>query len=217
MLIENELATICGSDVHTVGGRRTTPVPTILGHEAVGRVVSAGPGAAATPGDRVVWTVGTACGMCRRCSRGVPQKCVNVRKYGHEATTDAWTLNGAFASHVPSLPVSSTACGLLQPPRPVLAAAGAVEQVDRWGAAKVAGRPNQLERDVGTHGRGVHGDLPAAVLYVAERRHVGAGVRRRIGVGGRREHDAGDDECCCGRQQLEPANRRPAGRNHGLH
>lgn len=100
LLVAVELTTICGSDVHTIGGDRETPVPTILGHEAVGRVVAAGPGAEAAPGDRVVWTVGTACGRCRRCARGVPQKCVNVRKYGHESLTATWTLNGTFATHV---------------------------------------------------------------------------------------------------------------------
>lgn len=100
LLVENELATVCGSDVHTVSGDRETPVPTVLGHEAVGRVIATGPGAALERGDRVVWTVGTACGHCRRCIRGVPQKCVSVRKYGHEKMTEAWALNGAFASHV---------------------------------------------------------------------------------------------------------------------
>lgn len=100
LLVEIELATICGSDLHTVSGRRSTPVPTVLGHEAVGRVVAAAPGAPARVGDRVVWTIGTACGDCRRCARGLSQKCVRVRKYGHERIDDAWALSGSFATHV---------------------------------------------------------------------------------------------------------------------
>ena len=100
LLVEVELATICGSDLHTVSGRRSTPVPTVLGHEAVGRVVSAAAGAPAGVGDRVVWTIGTACGRCRRCHRGLTQKCTQVRKYGHERIDDAWALSGSFASHV---------------------------------------------------------------------------------------------------------------------
>ncbi|MCF6286659.1 MAG: alcohol dehydrogenase catalytic domain-containing protein, partial [Candidatus Hydrogenedentes bacterium] len=34
--------TLCGSDLHTMDGRRETPVPTILGHEIVGEIVSFG-------------------------------------------------------------------------------------------------------------------------------------------------------------------------------
>lgn len=100
LLVEVELATICGSDLHTVSGRRSTPVPTVLGHEAVGRVVAAGALAPAGVGDRVVWTIGTACGRCRRCQRDLSQKCLEVRKYGHEQIGEAWALNGSFASHV---------------------------------------------------------------------------------------------------------------------
>lgn len=100
LLVEVELATICGSDLHTVSGRRSTPVPTVLGHEAVGRVVAAASGAPASVGDRVVWTIGTACRHCRRCRRGLPQKCTAVRKYGHERIDDHWALNGSLASHV---------------------------------------------------------------------------------------------------------------------
>jgi len=100
VLVEVELATICGSDLHTVAGHRDTPVPTILGHEAVGRVVCAGRGVEVAVGQRVVWSVGTSCGTCRRCVRGAPQKCATVRKYGHERLDDAWNLNGALASHV---------------------------------------------------------------------------------------------------------------------
>ncbi|QCB49856.1 alcohol dehydrogenase [Rhodococcus sp. PAMC28707] len=100
VLVEIELSTVCGSDLHTVAGHRSTPVPTVLGHESVGRVVDIGTGATVAVGDRVVWTVGTACGACRRCVRGVPQKCVDLRKYGHAAISDRWILNGGFATHI---------------------------------------------------------------------------------------------------------------------
>ncbi|ORI16292.1 zinc-binding dehydrogenase [Rhodococcus sp. 1168] len=100
VLVEIELSTVCGSDLHTVAGHRSTPVPTVLGHESVGRVVSIGADATVAVGDRVVWTVGTACDTCRRCVRGVPQKCVDLRKYGHTAISDRWTLNGGFATHI---------------------------------------------------------------------------------------------------------------------
>ena len=106
LLVRTELATICGSDLHTINGDRPTPLPTVLGHEAIGYVAAAGgqvtgaDGVPVTVGDRVTWTIGTACGSCRRCTRGVPQKCTTVRKYGHEAIDDHWMLNGGFGDHV---------------------------------------------------------------------------------------------------------------------
>ncbi len=103
-LVAIELATICGSDLHTTAGHRTTPLPTVLGHEAVGRVVAThgdvrSSGGPLRSGDRVTWTIGTSCGSCSRCLRGLTQKCVHVRKYGHEAMEPTWRLNGGLASH----------------------------------------------------------------------------------------------------------------------
>ncbi|MFJ3530057.1 zinc-binding dehydrogenase [Streptomyces sp. NPDC090132] len=105
VLVRVELATICGSDLHTIAGDRPTPLPTVLGHEAVGVVEAVGgtpvadDGRPVVPGQRITWTIGTSCGRCRRCRRGVPQKCESVRKYGHEAMTDHWRLNGGLATH----------------------------------------------------------------------------------------------------------------------
>lgn len=110
VLVALELATICGSDLHTIAGDRPTPLPTVLGHEAVGRITATGgpvhgpSGEPLEPGDRVTWTIGTACGTCRRCRRGIPQKCLNVRKYGHEAIDDHWRLNGGLATHCHLMP-----------------------------------------------------------------------------------------------------------------
>lgn len=50
-------------------------------------------------GDRITWTIGTACNRCRRCRRGIPQKCATARKYGHEAMERRWRLNGGLATH----------------------------------------------------------------------------------------------------------------------
>ncbi|HEY9294409.1 MAG TPA: zinc-binding dehydrogenase [Microlunatus sp.] len=106
LLVEVELATICGSDLHTVNGDRETPVPTVLGHEAIGRIVAIGgsvtdaTGDRLGIGDRITWTIGTSCGECRRCRRGIGQKCLQVRKYGHELMDDHWQLNGGFGSHI---------------------------------------------------------------------------------------------------------------------
>lgn len=105
-LVEVELATICGSDVHTTRGDRSAPAPLVLGHEQVGRVVALGLGAVAvdgTPlavGQRVVWSLTVSCGRCSTCRRDLPQKCESVRKYGHERLVTGWELSGGFATHV---------------------------------------------------------------------------------------------------------------------
>ncbi|WP_433064102.1 zinc-binding dehydrogenase [Dactylosporangium sp. CS-033363] len=91
VLVEIELATVCGSDLHTVAGHRSAPTPTVLGHEQVGHVVATG--------ERVVWSVAVSCGQCRRCTAGRPQKCLLLRKFGHERIDSDWTLNGGFATH----------------------------------------------------------------------------------------------------------------------
>ena len=106
LLVEVELATICGSDVHTTRGDRGAPTPLVLGHEQVGRVVAVGERAVAvdgTPvavGQRVVWSLTVSCGVCATCGRGLPQKCERVRKYGHERLETGWELSGGFATHV---------------------------------------------------------------------------------------------------------------------
>ncbi|MGI9823556.1 alcohol dehydrogenase catalytic domain-containing protein [Agromyces sp. Marseille-Q5079] len=105
-LVEVELATVCGSDVHTVLGHRPAPTPLVLGHEQVGRVVALGPGAVRSDGsplelgDRVVWSVTVSCGECDRCARGLTQKCRALAKYGHERVHRGWELSGGFATHV---------------------------------------------------------------------------------------------------------------------
>ncbi|WP_137844759.1 zinc-binding dehydrogenase [Microbacterium sp. 2FI] len=105
-LVAIELATICGSDVHTTAGRRRAPVPLVLGHEYVGRIVATGgdvraiDGSLLFHGDRVVWSIMAGCGTCDRCRRGIPQKCRALVKYGHERLEPRWELTGGFASHV---------------------------------------------------------------------------------------------------------------------
>ncbi|MET0189094.1 MAG: zinc-binding dehydrogenase [Pseudonocardia sediminis] len=107
VLVRVDMATVCGSDVHTVLGHRSSPAPGVLGHEQVGRVVAVGPGAAPARvdgapvrvGDRVVWSVAASCGTCRRCRRGIPQKCLELRKFGHERLDPQRPPTGGFATH----------------------------------------------------------------------------------------------------------------------
>lgn len=100
LLVRVRLATVCGSDLHTVSGRRESPCPSILGHEAVGEVVGVGDGASEQVGERVVWSVTVSCGDCDRCRRGVTAKCRRVRKVGHESFDSDWPLSGGYACHI---------------------------------------------------------------------------------------------------------------------
>lgn len=94
-LVEMHVAAVCGSDRHTVLGRRSGACPSILGHEGVGVIVE-GPGR----GKRVVFSVTSVCGECDFCTRGLSAKCVNVLKVGHESFEESWPLSGTYASHI---------------------------------------------------------------------------------------------------------------------
>jgi putative phosphonate catabolism associated alcohol dehydrogenase len=100
VLVRVRLATVCGSDLHTVADRRPAASPSILGHEAVGDVVATGPGATVTVGQRVVWSVTVSCGSCVRCAAGRTAKCLHVRKVGHESLDGGWPLSGSYAEHI---------------------------------------------------------------------------------------------------------------------
>lgn len=101
------MSTICGSDLHTVLGARSAPVPIILGHEITGRIYALGKdvktdtmGRVLKEGDRITWTVFSNCGKCYFCKiKSLPMKCVNLFKYGHETCTDSPYLNGGYAEY----------------------------------------------------------------------------------------------------------------------
>ncbi len=99
--------TLCGSDLHTYTGRRSTPLPTILGHEVLGRIEALGPTAVRRDarerplraGDRVTWSLVASCGGCFYCGRGLPQKCLNAVKYGHELLRADNRLRGGLTDY----------------------------------------------------------------------------------------------------------------------
>lgn len=100
-LVEMRLATICGSDLHTFAGKRNEPVPCILGHEGVGRVIAAGPGREPWLGKRITWSSADGCGICPACTVwNLPQKCAHVFKYGHAALGHGSGLHGTYATHI---------------------------------------------------------------------------------------------------------------------
>lgn len=112
LLVRLEVATICGSDLHTISGKRTEPMPLILGHEGVGVVERVGtnifsghrPRRGAwniREGDRVTFSIADSCGTCVECTlHKLPQKCVSLMKYGHARMDDGTGFNGTYASHI---------------------------------------------------------------------------------------------------------------------
>ena len=105
-LVRVTLATICGSDLHTVSGRRGADTPCVLGHEIVGTIAAptnlrSATGEKLREGDRVTWSLTTSCGTCYYCAdRNLPQKCESMFKYGHARSEGDSALSGGFATHI---------------------------------------------------------------------------------------------------------------------
>jgi len=86
---------VCRTDLHIVAGELPGPkLPLVLGHQIVGEVVRAGPGANRfVPGQRVgVPWLGWTCGECRYCRSGRENLCDRARFTGY-------TLDGGFAEY----------------------------------------------------------------------------------------------------------------------
>ena len=107
VLVEVVACTLCGSDLHSIHGRRSVPTPSVLGHEILGRIAAFGPvagridgaGLPLAVGDRVTWAVVASCGTCYYCHRGLPQKCERGFKYGHEPLRPGREFSGGLADH----------------------------------------------------------------------------------------------------------------------
>ncbi|MDL5512570.1 zinc-binding dehydrogenase [Arenibacter sp. M-2] len=98
-LVKIVLATICGSDLHTIEGKRREDVPCILGHEAVGEIVEIKDRTGFAVGDRVTWTIADSCGKCAACTDyGLPEKCKELFKYGHASINKGSGLNGCYSN-----------------------------------------------------------------------------------------------------------------------
>ncbi len=106
VLVRVTLSTICGSDMHTFSGRRSAPIPCVLGHETVG--VVAAPtrqcdayGQPLREGDRITWNLCVSCGACAYClNRDLPQKCEVLLKYGHVQSKGKHAFSGGFAEYI---------------------------------------------------------------------------------------------------------------------
>ena len=77
-IIRVDAVTICGTDLHILGGDvPEVEAGRVLGHEAVGTVVEVGSGVGGlAPGDRVLASCISACGICRYCREGTYGQCL---------------------------------------------------------------------------------------------------------------------------------------------
>jgi alcohol dehydrogenase len=78
-VIRIDAVTICGTDLHILAGDVPEVTPgRVLGHEAVGTVVEAGPALTGPAvGDRVLASCISACGGCRFCREGAYGQCLS--------------------------------------------------------------------------------------------------------------------------------------------
>ena len=101
-LLKIELAGVCGTDHHAFSGRIPVPMPIILGHEILGRIVAIGDRAAArygvSVGRRVTVEASVPCWACEDCLGGGYRFCQTNRGYGMRlSTTEPPALWGALA------------------------------------------------------------------------------------------------------------------------
>lgn len=145
LLVEVVAASVCGTDVHGWRGELTIPadLPSVPGHEMVGRVIEIGPGAdrdsAGAPlavGDRVIWTH-ASCGYCRGCLDVRDSAlCVHPQMYGYHNINKFPYALGGFAHHSYVLPRS----GRLKVP------AGISDEMASVAACAVRSAANAVER-----------------------------------------------------------------------
>jgi D-arabinitol dehydrogenase (NADP+) len=97
VLIRVEYAGICGSDLHILQETSRYSDRVILGHEAIGYVVSCGRRVPErlSLGDAVVLHPQFSCGECARCRKGQPNFC---EKGGYCSTIGYW-YDGCFAEY----------------------------------------------------------------------------------------------------------------------
>ncbi|MEB2774350.1 zinc-binding dehydrogenase [Algoriphagus sp. D3-2-R+10] len=106
VLVEITYTTICTSDLHSYYGRRSSPSPSVLGHEMIGRIVNLPEnemfdfhGAQLMKGDLVTWSVFAYDHTGNMATKGIPQKSPSLFKYGHEQMQQNDVLSGGFATH----------------------------------------------------------------------------------------------------------------------
>jgi Threonine dehydrogenase and related Zn-dependent dehydrogenases len=76
-IVKVTVSTICGSDLHVIGGHLGIPTPVVMGHEFCGEVIEVGSAVGEfAVGDRVAVSCVASCGVCENCRNGQPVHCL---------------------------------------------------------------------------------------------------------------------------------------------
>jgi threonine 3-dehydrogenase len=155
---------ICGTDLHIykwdAWARRTIPVPLVIGHEFVGRIVEVGSNVKDFhPGEIVSAEGHVVCGHCRNCLAGRRHLCKDTQGIGVQRA-------GAFAEYI-AVPMTNVWVHDPHIPRDVQSI------FDPFGnAVHTALSFDVLGEDVLITGAGPIGLMAAAVVRHAGARHV---------------------------------------------
>jgi threonine 3-dehydrogenase len=164
VMIEVLRTAICGTDVHIYNwdawAQKTIPVPMVVGHEFVGRIVEVGENARGfRAGDIVSGEGHIVCGQCRNCLAGRRHLCKDTRGVGVNRP-------GCFAEYV-AIPASNVwyhAPGIARDVQAIF---------DPFGnAVHTALQFELLGEDVLITGAGPIGCMAAAICRHAGARHV---------------------------------------------
>jgi len=155
---------ICGTDVHIYNwdawSQKTVPVPLVIGHEFVGRIVGVGSNVKDFhPGDIVSGEGHVVCGRCRNCLAGRRHLCKDTKGIGVNRP-------GAFAEYL-SIPMTNVWAHDPSIPRDIQSI------FDPFGnAVHTALQFDVLGEDVLITGAGPIGAMAAAVVKHAGARYV---------------------------------------------
>jgi threonine 3-dehydrogenase len=164
VLIQILRTAICGTDIHIYNwdawAQKTIPVPMVVGHEFVGRIVELGSNVGGFKiGDIVSGEGHIVCGRCRNCMAGRRHLCKDTKGVGVNRS-------GAFAEYL-SIPASNVWLQAPGIPRDVQSI------FDPFGnAVHTALSFDLLGEDVLITGAGPIGCMAAAICRHAGARHV---------------------------------------------
>ena len=119
VLVELSACGVCHTELDEIEGRTPPPrLPVVLGHQAVGRVARAGPGAkAVSQGTRVgVAWIHKVCGECRYCREGNENLCADFVATGRDVDggyAQYLTVPEAFVHPIPEVFDDAEAAPLL--------------------------------------------------------------------------------------------------------
>ncbi|HEY2586727.1 MAG TPA: L-threonine 3-dehydrogenase [Tepidisphaeraceae bacterium] len=171
VLIEVLRTGICGTDVHIYNwdawAQRTIPVPMVVGHEFVGRIVDVGPNVKDFHAGEIVSGEGhVVCGHCRNCLAGRRHLCKDTKGVGVNRP-------GAFAEYL-ALPQTNVWVHDPHIPAPKHASIRDVQSIfDPFGnAVHTALQFDVLGEDVLITGAGPIGVMAVAIVRHAGARHV---------------------------------------------